>query len=157
MHQVASELNKANREPFFDVLVAGHRDCPIGDKLQKDIFGWLSPPDPWKNHHTACKSRHSGTAEWFIHGNTFPEWRTSEVPGSLLWVHGKRLLNPSFSGLKKTKFCFGFAAGAGKSVFWYVKFYISISGTYRVRQLYSHRRHPCNAESWTRVVSIFLL
>jgi hypothetical protein len=105
MQQVASDLNKAKREPFFDVVVADwdHRDCPTGDSLQKDIFGWLSPPDPWKNHHAACKSRHRGTAEWFIHGKTFPEWRTSEVPGSLLWVHGKRLLIPSFCGSTETK------------------------------------------------------
>jgi hypothetical protein len=125
MHQVASDLNKAKREPFFDVVVADwdHRDCPTGDSLQKDIFGWLSPPDTWKNHHAACKSRHSGTAEWFIHGNTFPEWRTSKVPGSLLWIHGKRLLIPSFCDSTETKIMFfGFAAGAGKSVFWYVQY-----------------------------------
>jgi len=86
MHQIASDLNKAKREPFFYVLVADwdHRDHPTGDSLQKDIFGWLSAPDPWKNHHAACESRHYGTAEWFIHGDTFSEWRTSEVPGSLL-------------------------------------------------------------------------
>jgi hypothetical protein len=125
MHQVASELNKAKREPFFDVVVADwdHRDYPTGDSLQKDIFGWLSPPDPWKNHHAACKSRHRGTAEWFIHGNTFPQWRASEVPGSLLWVHGKRLLIPSFSGSTETEKKYGLTAGAGKSVFWCVKFF----------------------------------
>ena len=105
MHQVASDLNKAKREPFFDVVVVewDYRDCPTGDSLQKDIFGWLSAPDPWKNHHAACKLRHRGTAEWFIHGNTFPEWRTSEVPGSLLWVHGKRLLISSFCGSTGTE------------------------------------------------------
>ena len=108
MHQIASDLNKAKREPFFDVVVAewDHRDCRTGDSLQKDIFGWLSAPDPWKNHHAACKLRHRGTAEWFIHGNTFPEWRTSEVPSSLLWVHGKRLLIPSFCDSIKTKLLF---------------------------------------------------
>ncbi len=122
MHQVASDLNKAKREPFFVVADWDHRDCPTGDSLQRDIFGWLSPPDPWKNHHAACESRHCGTAEWFIQGNTFSEWRTSEVPGSLLWVHGKRLSILSFCGSTETNFfspCF--AAGAGKSVFWYVK------------------------------------
>src|SRR6266852_7733534 len=125
MHKVASELNKAKREPFFDVVIADwdHRDCPTGDSLQKDIFGWLSPPDPWKNHYAACELRHRGTADWFIHGNTFPEWKTSEVPGSLLWVHGKRLLFPAFCDSTETNvlFWFGFAAGAGKSVFWYEK------------------------------------
>jgi hypothetical protein len=117
MHQVASDLNKAKREPFFDAVVDDwdHRDCPTGDSLQKDIFGWLSPPDPWKNHHAACKSRHRGTAEWFIQGNTFSEWRTSEVPGSLLWVHGKRLLIASFCGSTETKLLlFWFRSGRWK-------------------------------------------
>src|SRR6266705_2018057 len=116
MHQVTSELNKAKREPFFDVVVADwdHRDCPTGDNLQKDIFGWLSPPDPWKNHHAACESRHRGTAEWFIQGNTFSEWRTSEVPGSLLWVHGKRLLIHSFCDSTETKNPFWFCSGCRK-------------------------------------------
>jgi hypothetical protein len=159
MHQIASDLNKAKREPFFDVVVAycDHRNCRIGDSVQKDIFGWLSPPDPWKNHHTACESRHHGTAEWFIHGNTFSEWRTSEVPGSLLWVHGKRMLIPSFCGSTETYF-YWFAAGAGKSVFWSVKFsFFYLWKTYPICQLHNHRRHPCYAESWTRVISIFLL
>ena len=94
MHQVASDLNKAKRKQFFDVVAVDrdHRDCPTGESLQEDIFGWLSPPDPWKNHHAACKSRHLGTADWFIQGDTFSEWRTSEVPSSLLWIHGKRML-----------------------------------------------------------------
>jgi hypothetical protein len=120
MHQVASDLNKAKREPFFDVVVADwdHRDCPTGDTLQKDIFGWLSPPDTWEIHYAACKSRHSGTAEWFIHGNTFPEWRASEVPSSLLWVHGKRPLIPSLcAGPAVTKFCFWFRSRRWKKRF----------------------------------------
>ena len=126
MHEVASSLNKAKRELFFDVAVADwdHRlgDCPTGDSLQKDILGWLSPPDSWKNYHTACESRLRGTAEWFIHGNTFLEWRMCEVPSSLLWVHGKRSLIPGFCGPTETNILFGFPAGAGKSVFWYVIF-----------------------------------
>ena len=110
---------------FIDVVVADwdHRDCQTGDSLQECIFRWLSAPDPWKNHHAACKSSHRGTAEWFIHGNTFPEWRTSEVRGSLLWVHGKRLSITSFAIQQRLNYLlFDFAAGAGKSVFWYVKY-----------------------------------
>ena len=116
MHQVASDLNKAKREPFFDVVVPDRdgRDRPTGDSLQKDISGWLLPPDPWKNHHAACKSRHRGTAEWFIQDNTFSEWRTSDVPGSLLWVHGKRLLIPSFCVSTETKIFLGFHSGRWK-------------------------------------------
>ena len=134
-----------------------HGDRPTGDNLQKDIFGWLSAPDPWKNHHTACESRHRGTAEWFVQGNTYSEWRTSEVPSSLLWVHGKRLLISVFCGPRDLYMFFVFAAGAGKSVFLYVKSFVSISKTYPVHQLHNHRRHPCHAASLTRVISIFLL
>jgi len=83
-----------------------NRDCPTGDSLQKDIFEWLSPPDAWKNHHAACKSRHRGTADWFIQSNTFSKWMTSEVPGSLLWVHGKRLLIKSLCSSTKTEIFF---------------------------------------------------
>ena len=120
------DLNKEKREPFFGVVGSDwdHRDCRTGDSLQKDIFEWLSAPDPWKNYHAACKSRHRGTADWFIEGNTFSDWKMSEEGSSLLWVHGKRLLISGFCGSTGTKmvFCFGFAAGAGKSVFWYVIF-----------------------------------
>src|ERR1700733_15860166 len=121
-----------------------NRDCPTGDSLQVKIFGWLSPPDPWKNHHAACKSRHHSTAEWFIQGNTFPEWRTSEVPGSLLWVHGKRLLIPGFCGSTETDYYFLLISQRAlvKASFGTRNFYIPISGAYRVRQLYNHRRHP---------------
>ena len=60
-----------------------------GDKLQRDIQNWLSPPDPWKNHHIACELRHEGTAAWFLEGETFSEWKASRQ-SSLLWMHGKR-------------------------------------------------------------------
>jgi len=70
LHKLASDKNKSKR-----------------DKLQKDIRNWLSPPDPWKNHHIARESRHEGTAVWLIQGDAFSEWKAS---GSLLWVHGKR-------------------------------------------------------------------
>ena len=124
MHQITSDLNKAKREPFVDLVVADwdHRDYPTGDSLQEDIFGWLWPPDPWKNHHAACDSRHRGTAEWFIQGDTFSEWKTSGVPSSLLWVHGKRLLSSCLCGSTVTKLFLVFVAGTGKSVLWYVEF-----------------------------------
>jgi hypothetical protein len=122
MHKVASDLNKAKREPFFDVAAVDwdHRyGSTGGDYFQERILEWLLPPDPWENHHDGSKLRHRGTAEWFIQGSTFLEWRMSEVPGSLLWVHGKRLSIPCFSGSTETNLFFlNFAAGAGKSVFW---------------------------------------
>jgi hypothetical protein len=61
------------------------------DKLQENVRKWLSPPDPWKNHHIARKLHHKGTAAWFADGDVFSKWKTSG-PGSLLWIHGKREL-----------------------------------------------------------------
>ena len=65
----------------------------IGDQFMKDVQGWLSPADSWKNYHVACELRHRGTSEWFIQGTTFSEWKSNS--GSLLWVCGKRPLLPS--------------------------------------------------------------
>jgi hypothetical protein len=106
MQQLASDLNsapapikpeqaklaKSERESFLNVAIADwdHRDCRAGDNMQQDILRWLSPPDPWKNYHIACKSRHPGSAAWFIQGNSFSEWKASETPSFLLWLHGKR-------------------------------------------------------------------
>ena len=94
-----------------------------GDKLQQDIIGWLSPPDPWKNHHISRDSRHAESAAWFIQGRTFSEWKASEVPSSSLWIYGKRLLILTSYAFSETEI-FLFVAGAGKSVFWYVKLLI---------------------------------
>ncbi len=95
--------------------------------MQQDVFKWLSPPDPWKNHHTACKSRHRDSAEWFVQDNRFLDWKTSDVLGSLLWVHGKRALIPNSFALVEAEILF-FVAGAGKSVLWYVKILTFFSG-----------------------------
>jgi hypothetical protein len=61
--------------------------------MQEDVRKWLSPPDAWKNQNIARKSQHSGTAEWFVQGDTFSAWKASD-PSSLLWIHGKRSLLP---------------------------------------------------------------
>ena len=83
---------KSKREPVSNVAIADwdHRDYPAGKYAQERILSWLSAPDPWKNHHIACNSRHTGSAAWFIKGNSFLEWKASGYPSSLLWVHGKR-------------------------------------------------------------------
>jgi hypothetical protein len=43
----------------------------------EDVRKWLSPPDPWKNHHIARTSHHKGTAAWFADGDIFSEWKKS--------------------------------------------------------------------------------
>jgi len=60
------------------------------DNIQK----LLSPPDPWKNFNIARESRHKGTGEWFVKGNTISEWKDLGL-SSLLWINGKRQLSPS--------------------------------------------------------------
>ena len=65
------------------------RDFLTGDKIQQEVQRWLSPPDPWKNHNLARKFRHSETGTWWIQGDTYTEWKSSDR-SSLLWIHGKR-------------------------------------------------------------------
>ena len=98
LHQMASDINKLKRQSFSDIAmsVRNHADSLTGDKLQQDIYGWLSPPDPWKNHNIARELYQTGTAEWFIQGCTFSEWKSSG-PSSVLWIHGKRELWPGFT------------------------------------------------------------
>jgi hypothetical protein len=109
MQQLASDLNKSKRQSNFNVVIADwdhHRDYFAGDGLQQDIFRWLSPPDPSKSHHIVCKSRHPGSAKWFIWGNTFSEWKTSKTPSALLWIHGKRPLILSSYAFLETEYTF---------------------------------------------------
>jgi hypothetical protein len=69
------------------------------------------------NHKIACESRYTGTAAWFLQGDTFSEWILSER-NSLLWIHGKCPLFPALPHLYRLN---TLVAGAGKSVLWYVK------------------------------------
>ncbi|KAF8496201.1 hypothetical protein F5888DRAFT_415711 [Russula emetica] len=66
----------------------------VGDKvdqvnrnqLRESLMRWLSAPDSSINHNIARKAHHGGTAQWFLQGGIFNQWKSS---GSLLWVHGK--------------------------------------------------------------------
>ena len=70
-----------------------NRTMVLGDQLEDKSRQWLFPADPSSNYNFACEAHHDGTATWFIQGTAFCEW---EVTGSLLWIHGKRLLFPIF-------------------------------------------------------------
>jgi hypothetical protein len=85
--------------------------------MQRDVYAWLSPPDPSTNHNIACEAFHDGTAMWFIQGITFGNWKTS---GSLLWIHGKRLSPVPYEVLPVLISQHEFSAGSGKSILWYV-------------------------------------
>ena len=87
-----------------------------GDQMQRDVYAWLSPPDPSTNHNIACEAHHDGTAQWFIQGSTFSEWKTS---GSLLWINGMRSFLLYYMHLLLVLIS-RFVAGSGKSILWYV-------------------------------------
>ena len=63
-------------------------DNLLWDKIKVDIHSWLNPPDPSTNYNSARQVRHKGTAEWFLHGDTFEKWK---FKGSLLWIRGMRM------------------------------------------------------------------
>jgi hypothetical protein len=99
-----------------------------GDDLQKNIQTWLSLPDPWKNHNTACETYHKRTATWFIEGDAFTEWKSS---GSLLWIRGNRMSSIALSYFYIDPDDSNLAAGAGKTVLRYVMHSIlSIAATH---------------------------
>ncbi len=69
-------------------------DGYTGNQVRDNLLRWLSPPDPSINHNIACKAHHNGTAQWFLQGSIFDEWKST---GSFLWIHGKRALLLTFS------------------------------------------------------------
>jgi hypothetical protein len=67
----------------------------VGDRLQKDVQYWLSPPNPSTNQNFVRKARHKDTSAWFFESSVLAEWKAK---GSLLWIHGKRSsFNPPMS------------------------------------------------------------
>jgi len=59
----------------------------VDDQLREKNRRWLDPPDPWTNYNLAREAHYSGTAAWFIQGDTFGQWKST---GSLLWLNGTR-------------------------------------------------------------------
>lgn len=137
--------------------LTGITETFVGDNLEQDIYRWLNPPDPWKNHHLACDSRHHGSAAWFIEGNTFLEWKTSDACGSLLWVYGKRpLITRPYASPNTEIFCFH--SGCWKECSLVCRTLdISFLVTYPVGQLHDYRGHRWITERWARVTRFLLL
>jgi len=92
-------------------------DTFVGDRLQKDVQHWLSPPNPSTNQNFVRKARHTGTAAWFFESCALTEWKAK---GSLLWIHGKRtsFKVPYSNSYSNTSV--DLTAGAGKSTLLYV-------------------------------------
>jgi hypothetical protein len=51
------------------------------------IKNWLSPPDPWTNHHPARHLHQAETGKWVLENDAYKAW----LGGSTrhLWLHGK--------------------------------------------------------------------
>jgi hypothetical protein len=91
IQKLASDINKSRRafNHCSASIVDDVQQYIVGDQLQEAFRRWLSPPDPSKNHNIARKAHHEGSAEWFVRGKIFSEWKGTA--GSLLWIRGKRV------------------------------------------------------------------
>ena len=101
MENEVNETNCVLSRPLF--MIPFRRQTPYtGDRLHEKSRGWLSPPDPSENQVIARRNNRTGSAVWFIHGNTFDDWNAN---GCLLWIHGKCMFFqtfPSFFAIDST-------------------------------------------------------
>lgn len=62
----------------------------------KKIEEWLSPPDPWTNHHSARQLHEPCSGSWLLQSDLYQHWKNSSTRH--LWMHGK-------AGCGKTVLC----------------------------------------------------
>jgi hypothetical protein len=116
LQQVVDEIGdekrlSSNASPHSSSTLTTH----TGNQLRKDLGNWLSPPDPSINYNTASDVHHEGTSLWFMESSAFNDWKAS---GSLMWIHGKRMVISNLSCRLANAFvCI---AGSGKSVLRFV-------------------------------------
>ncbi|EMC97141.1 hypothetical protein BAUCODRAFT_106474 [Baudoinia panamericana UAMH 10762] len=60
------------------------------------MIDWLSPPDPWTNHHSARQRHEPNTGEWLLQCDQYRGWKAGAVRH--VWMHGK-------AGCGKTVLC----------------------------------------------------
>lgn len=65
------------------------------DRFRK-IAEWLSPPDPWTNHHSARQRHEPQTGTWLLDCDDYRHWKSASIRH--LWIHGK-------AGCGKTVLC----------------------------------------------------
>ena len=56
------------------------------DEIDK-IKAWLSPPDPWTNHHAARSQHQIGTGKWVLDSDVYKAWLSGSTRH--LWLCGK--------------------------------------------------------------------
>ena len=87
---VEGKLDQVNgSSSLCHILITLSADGSTGNQLRDSLFRWLSPPDTLINHNIASKVHHNGTAQWFLQGSIFNQWKSTEP---FLWIHGKRAL-----------------------------------------------------------------
>lgn len=64
--------------------------CQLSDSFIADatVYRWLDPADSSANYHAAREQHHAQTGAWFLHGETFDNWK--RTPDSALWIYGTR-------------------------------------------------------------------
>lgn len=62
----------------------------------QEIVAWLSPPDPWTNHHSARQLHEAQTGDWLVQSQQYRDWKASSKRH--LWMSGK-------AGCGKTVLC----------------------------------------------------
>ena len=58
------------------------------DEMKDAINKWLDPPDLATSLNLVRQARHKGTAQWFLNGSQYKQWKSS---GTLFWIHGMRM------------------------------------------------------------------
>jgi hypothetical protein len=96
--RMANDVESLNHPPNASAVAhdSGGSSTVQRGQLREEVQKWLSPPDPSTNRNAALQALHEGTAKWFLLGKTLETWKSS---GSLLWIHGKRML--VFPSLRK--------------------------------------------------------
>ena len=92
---VDDKLDQVNRSLSLTPAYRSERsDIFTGNQLRDSLLRWLSPPDSSINHNIACKAHHNGTAQWFLQGSVFSQWKSTDP---FLWIYGKRVLLLAFT------------------------------------------------------------
>jgi hypothetical protein len=81
---MVNDAGKPNRSPTATAVLSN----PLWKRIEEDINQWLDPPNQSTNYTMARQARHKGTAEWFLHGSNFKQWKSE---GRLFWIHGMRV------------------------------------------------------------------
>jgi len=86
-----NRAEQVNRELSFNTISLPSEPLQIltGKQLRERLQTWISAADPSINHNILCDSQLEGTAQWFIRGIVFNQWKNTSP---FLWVHGKRAL-----------------------------------------------------------------